>query len=364
MNLSKRSFSISQLLSVFIVMLFAPAVRMLPSDTAKNAIQASWLTPIPALIAVIVLLLCLAYIYKPFLSQRPSLCTVITNIMGNTAGKIILWFSFGLIIFIAALELRFYGERVTTLMYYDTPYYTMIFFFVAILLLVMKKGLATSVRLCQIVSLIVIVTFLSTFLLSLGNIKPEYIVPITTMDAGPIVTGSVPSLCLLSFVLILFFLSDYVNDMEKMKKRSVLIISIITFLIMLTILMCVGTLGPALTSRMPYPYLVSVKMIKVFESLERIESIVSAVTIISDFALIIMLVFAAVNILKHMLSLKHPLIIANIIIMLVYILSIFIGISKLELESFSIFIIQPLYIIFAFGLVFSLLLVGKLRKKI
>ncbi len=364
MNLTKRSISISQLLSVFVVMLFTPSVRMLPSASSATASHASWLTPIPALLPAIILLLCLSYVYKPFLSQRPSLCTIITNIMGNIAGKIILWFSFGLIILIAALELRFYGERVTTLMYYDIPYYIMIFFFSIVLLLVVKKGLSSSIRLCQVVSTIVVTTFFLTFLFSLGNIKTDYVLPITTMDIVPIATGSISSLSLLSFILILFFLSDYVNDLEKMKKRSIIVVSILTFLFMLVIFVCAGILGPVLTARMPYPYLVSVKMIRLFQSLERIESIVSAVTIISDFALIIMLIFSAVNILKHLLSLKHSLLIANIIIMLVYILSIFIGVSKLELESFSSLIIQPLFIIFAFGLVFSLMLVGKLRKKI
>lgn len=364
MNISKRSVGITQLLSVFVVMLFTPAVRMLPTVSSAVTAHASWLTPLPTLLPALILLLCIAYIYKPFLSRRPSLCSIITDIFGNVAGKTVLWVSLGIILLIAALELRFYGERVTTLMYYDIPYDAMMFFFAVVLLLVVKKGLSSSVRLCQVVSITVVVTFFLTFLFSLGNIKTENLMPITAMDALPILKGSVPSLCLFSFIIVMFFLTDYVNDLEKMKKKSMFFATLLTALLILVILVCVGILGPSLTSKMPYPYLTSVKMINLFESLERIESIVSAVTIVSDFTLIIMLIFAAVNILKHLLNLNNALQAANILIVLVYILAIFVGESKLELEYFSALILQPFFIVYTFGLVGSLMLVGRIRKKL
>ena len=87
----------------------------------------------------------------------------------------------------------------------------------------------------------------------------------------------------LSFIL---FFVDEINDRETFKKHGIIGISALTLFSIWLFITVIGTLGPHIIEKLPYPFFAVVKQISLGEFLQHIEAFVITLWILSDFVLI------------------------------------------------------------------------------
>lgn len=110
--------------------------------------------------------------------------------------------------------------------------------------------------------------FLDIFLVPL--IRVYTILPLSFNDAVPILNGSISVIGIGQYIILLFFMGDYINNKEKIFKicfqANVVFIALSVF----SVFTSIGTLGSSVVARMPTPFLVAIKHIAVLDIIERI----------------------------------------------------------------------------------------------
>ena len=243
-------FSLNQLLALCSVMALTPALRLLPAASASLAGRVGWLSILLALPA--------AAAYGAFLwhfSQKrredESLTALWQRAAGERVGALLLGL-FGLwLLFYAAFTLRDGAQRLIVTVY---PH--------------------ADRRL-----------FLLPMVFALPEMRAANLFPMTGRDALPLIKGTLPTLNVAALILtLLFFLSDKLDGQPGYRPIAVRIALLGSLMAALTAAV-IGSLGHELAARLAQPYFSLVRNLVFFHSLERIEAVLVALWIFSDFLL-------------------------------------------------------------------------------
>ena len=159
-------------------------------------------------------------------------------------------------------------------------------------------------------------------------------------------------------------LGDNVKDKEQIKNHRrffTLFLAIITSLMLIFI---IGTLGHMTARRMPLPFFSATKMIVFAESLDRLESILLSIWVVSDFIIITSFAFMIMNSMKDIFKISADKYLSFPVVLAGYFGSLFFTGSRFELEVFSEKIGLLVNIILGFAVPFIVFGIGKLRKKV
>lgn len=359
---AKDKISVRQAVILFLMMTMSAGIRLFPQLTARYAEKAGWLTPVIAMIPMVLLI----YIINSFFQKNKdgNLSDVFYNVLGQVIGRIVVFLYLIWISMLLTLYVRYYSERILSSMMPSTANYFLIIVMLILVFIGAKSGIVTIARMNEIFLGIFLIVFLFTFFLSIPQIKYNNLMNVSYLDIWPVTKTSYSIFSIWGYLLFIFFFGDKINNKEKVKHfsfRGTLVLFVFSTLLLI---MSIGTLGPTLASHMSIPYFVVVKNISIFGTIERIESVLLAIWVISDFVVITVLTFIIASMLKSIFKLKETKSIITPIIIFAGIGALFFFKNRFELEAFSNKIALPTNIIFEFIIPFLIFGIGKLRKKI
>lgn len=357
-----KKISIRQAMFLFLTIIFTPSIRIIPVFAAEKAKQAAWLTPS---ITVVILLL-IALIWQAFYKKYKdcSLLDIYSDIAGSFIGKILAVIQLVWIVMLTGLYVRYFDIRMVGSIY---PNMNMNVFGILLLVVIaytLRSGFSTLARFNEIFLPMLAIVFYILVILMLPNVKIGFLMPISYRSIIPIFTGSTAGMGILAYFTFIFILGDKINNKEKIKKAGVTSCVFLLFALTAIVAITLGSFTYSVVQRVQLPFLVAVKQIALFNTLERIESVVVALWVLSDFVLISFFTLCALNILKFLFKLTEIKPFINIYMVLTFVLSNFIAKSVFEMDNLSRYILIPGNILLGLFLPAIILVVGKIRRKV
>jgi spore germination protein KB len=359
---SKGKISARQTVILLILLTMSPAIRLFPQATARFAGKAGWLAPIVAVIPMIILILLLNSAFKN--KSEANLSDLYFDILGNIAGRIVLFFYIVWILVLLALYTRYYSERILSSIQPGASNCFLIITMLFLVFMATKKGIVTIARSGEIFIIIFMLVLTLSMTFSLPEIKYRNIMNVSYLDAWPVAKASVDIFAVWGYFLFLFFFADKINDKENIKKfglQGLLFLFIIT---LLGLIMVIGSLGSRLASHVSLPYFMVVKNISILETVDHIEPVVLALWVISDFMIISVFTVIAVSLIKSFFGLSHDRHLVSPIVLFTGIGAMYFFENRFELEAFSSKIAVPTNILLEFIIPIIIIVIGKIRKKI
>lgn len=295
--------STRQLLVLLFTALLSPAIQALPGQTAQIAGRAAWLSALPAL--PVVLALCLAVF--PLLRAGPEgtgLAGAFRAVLGEWAGRAVLWAYLIWGVLLLAADARRYALRFLSTSYRNAPLGLFIAVLLAAAFWVGRGRLSTLARAGEIFYLALAAALGLTLFFGLFQMRAAHVLPLWLEDVPNVAAASLPVLGVLGYAVFGAFLAGGVNPREDDRRRCVRWAAAFCGALTALQLVCLGAFGPGLTLRMDAPFFMMVKGIGAEGAFERVESVVIALWVLADLALLALLVFACRAIVCQVLPLK------------------------------------------------------------
>lgn len=359
---NKDKISLRQAILLFCTLYLSSAIRFMPSYAAREAKQAAWLSPLVSLFAGMLIFLTINWLINCYKKSNSSFIDIICDILGKVPGKLIIILYTIYIIIPISLFTRYYAERISATIFPNADIKLVIFAMLALSAYVLKSGIVTLARMNEIIFSFFILTFVIIMIFILPNLNVKNLTPVSYIHIFPVIRGSLGISAVFGYIIYFFFIDNYINNKEKIIKIGFQVSIFLTLVTSAIITMTVGAYGYTVVKRLPLPFLSSVKLISVFDILEKVESIVVILWVSTDFILISSLIYIFLNLMKSIFMLRdiNPLI--NMSTILLFFTSLFICQSKYELEDFSSKIASPAITILGILVPVLILLIGILKK--
>lgn len=277
-------FTLDQLLALCSVMALTPALRLLPGASASLAGRGGWLS--------VLLALPLAAAYGAFLwhfGQKrragESLSALWQRAAGERAGAVLLALCGLWLLFYAGFTLRDSAQRLIDTVY---PHAERRLFVLPLGLLAAVAGAGDARRLARCAKLLLplmVGAVALTLVFALPELRADNLLPAGGQGALPLLKGTLPTLDVVGLILALLFLfSDRLTG-EGSYRRVAARIALLGALMAALTAAVIGAFGHELTARLSQPYFSLVRELVFFRSLERVEALLVALWIFSDFLL-------------------------------------------------------------------------------
>lgn len=284
----RQTISQTQLCALLWAALLAPAAELLPAVTLPWAGRGAWITTLlafPVLAGV-------GWVLSHAAWVRGGLPQTLRSGFGPVAGRGILilymiWgeFLLSLRLRLCAQRLLASGERDGSLWFYLPV--------AALLALWMARGkLAAFARAGQVLLAVVLTAAAVVLGLALFQVRPEHLLPLWWQDALPVLGGTLPACGVLGWGMFAAFLIGNTEPAKHSRRDWLIWSGVGCVLLSLEQLVVVGNLGVSLAQRLHSPFFALAKSVGVEGAFQRVESIISALWIFGDLALLGVILFA------------------------------------------------------------------------
>lgn len=360
MTADKERISMKQAIFLFLTITFSPAIRLIPAFGASEAKQAAWLAPLVSCIALALLVILLQRMVK---NKSGSFMEIIYDVAGTVMGKILIMLYLIWVTILLAMYVRYYAERIVSTIFPDTSISVFIIAMLVFVAYVLHDGIVSIARMNEIIFPVIVVIFFILGLFILPKVEVDNLLPVSSLDILPVLKASTGLTAIWVYLLFLFFIGDKIKHKEKTKKAGIQAAVFLLIANFVLLAMTIGTLGYSVAERLPLPFMITVKQISVFEILQKIESVVVTLWIASDFIIITVFAYIALQMMKSLFKLSETKPLINIYLVLIYFLTLYLAKSIFELEDFSRIVAIPVNILLGFIMPFIIFAVAKVRRK-
>lgn len=352
-----------QLSVLIFVSLLSPLIRAVPYGSVLFAGRAAWLSPLPAWLAGLVVLKSTG----AFVKNAPEglgLADMALKGLGAVGGRIFcvvmaLWLTF-----FGGSILRASAERLLSSVFPSGgPVILILVTALAAGLAAVGKtrGLARTAELFMPILLTIVVL---VCIGAAGDIKPERLLPVTPKDTGRILLGGLTvfdEMGLHVYFLFLWGLVKRPKPGEKTHRWPFLLALALISAVVITL--TVGTVGDKLALKLQNAFLVVIRNAQYFGVIERVEAVVVAIWIITDFTMVAAILVIVSEIWRTVFGTKKRSCFVAPAGGLAVAASFLIASDAFELMKWTDLIIPAVNIAFTTLLIPIVLAVGKLRKK-
>jgi len=341
--------------------IFPTAVLFLPAETAASSAQDAWLAVIAGSISGFITLFLIIWLGSMYPGK--TIFQYSEDILGRYAGKLVALAYVWLFLQMAFLVMRQFGEFLTTAFLPDTPMSVFNISLVFIAGLAVLSGLEVIARtnriiLILIVSFLVGVLALSTYRWDLFNLLPFFAGGLKQIAVGTISPASY-----YSQIIILAVFLPFLTNFRQAVWGGTAALAVTAFLLTITIIGILSTLGPEFTSVARIPIHLFVRSINVGQLLTRFEVIVMVIWVAGIFIKTSVFYYCAALGIGQIFGLSdyRPVVLSLGVIIATFSMAIFENIN--ELSAF-IATIWPLYslAVYFIGLPLFLLIAALLRQ--
>jgi len=284
-------------MTIAFVSVLAPSIQLIPETVVNYGGSASWLAPLAAVIPVgfLVWLFCRL---MGAMKEGEGLTQLMTRVLGTFLGKLVaiayaVWF-----LVYAGLMLRSTGERFLSTIY-DNGNLNVFIIITLLLVIIGASGhLKSLARSSGVFVIFISILLVIIFLFAIPEINTENLLPVTYLDTKPILTASLSVIHVISPFAYLAFLGGGVKKDPKPVKTVSRWIGLLMIIIMLLLVTTIGTFGEVLAGRIQNTFFAMIRNITIFDIIERIESEVVAIWVVTDFVFLSFLVMSSSEILR------------------------------------------------------------------
>jgi len=358
----KGKISTHQAILLSLTVIMSPSVRFIPNFTATKAKQAAWVSPAFSFLIIFLFLYVVYAIVDKY--QDTPFSEVMNDICGVVIGKILLSLYIIWLTVLTTFYVRYYAERLlTTVMPYINNYLFTVIMLISVAIMV-RKSIVALVRMNELMLPIFVLVFVGCFVFSIFKIQVKNFLPVSRLDVIPISKAGIGIVGMWGYLPFIFLFSGMIHSKKDIKKYGLKSVLFLTSVTVPLIAMCIGMLGPKIIETMPIPFFVAVKQISLFDTIERIESIVVTIWIFSDLLLISLFISMLLEMFKSLFRLSDTCSLTGIYCIFLFFLSFYLARDIFELECFSSQIYIYVNVIFLIILPTLVFFVGKLRKKV
>ena len=296
----KETISRRQLVAMAYVVVLSPMIRRLPRVCAQAAGRTAWLSvPMTALpLALVFFGLWLFYRRR---GAPTGFAEILTDIWGRGVGKCItalyaLWFAF-----YAGFLLRSGAQRFISTVYHDTG----IGIFVVVTVLMCLPAVFGSVRATARSAMIIrpLMTALFVFVCAqtFRELDLSMLLPVRSADLPSNGIAALEIVNVISTAGFLVFLGGSVEGRFSPRDFIGWTLTLLVIIELMTVC-CLALFGPSLTANMSFPFFLLVRDVDVLGSIERIEPLVIAVWVLSDFVMISLLLRVSAENFRYVLG--------------------------------------------------------------
>lgn len=282
-----------QILVLLVCALISPMAQALPAWTAATAGAGAWATGLlafPALLAMYgVVHLLLATVPGGGLAQ------VFQMVLGKVLGGALTILYGAWALALLCLHARLYAERMLAVGYRNASLTIFLVVLLAVLLWQCSKKLAAFARTAEIFYLALSLGLGLVLLFSVSQMTLENVLPIWTEDLPGIAAAALVPLGVAGMGIYAAFLGGQVAPREGDKKRCVRWLAVACLVMAVLQFGVLGQLGPALSAEIDQPFFVVAEGVGIYGAFQRVESVVIALWVFSDLALLGLLVFSCRN---------------------------------------------------------------------
>ncbi|KGR91316.1 spore gernimation protein [Ureibacillus massiliensis 4400831 = CIP 108448 = CCUG 49529] len=256
---------------------------VIPSSMTAESEQDAWLS------ALIGMAICTGLAYFFIVCGRAMgdknyiqyLEDVYGKILGKIMGILYVFFSF----IGTATLLSYFGFFTTTQMLPNTPIEIMHILLALLVIFVVRAGLEVLARTGEQLIIWVILLLLTLIIFLMPEFKHEHLTPLYEASAMNHLKAALNFVATAGFPLVLFLMiyPKHINRPDHAKWNFITGTIIGTGAVTIIIILCILVLGPSTTARQLYPSYVLAKTVSIFDIIERIESIIGGIWVITIF---------------------------------------------------------------------------------
>lgn len=261
----------------------APAVGILPGVAVRQAGMGAWLAPLVVLPAVLLL----GYVLGRL--ARQGLTQAFLRLLGGLGGRTLTIIYIMWALLLACARLRLSGQR---LLFTAQREVGLGFFLGALAVMAawLARGKADAfIRAAALFSRLLTLALAAVLGLTVFQVRVENLFPLWTQDILPVLKGAVPTLGVLCYGVYAAFLWEGQSAQGRGWKRRTVGGCGMLVLLQLAIL---GNMGAELTAALENPFITLSKHVGVEGAFQRVESLVSALWLLGDLALVVLLLWA------------------------------------------------------------------------
>ena len=359
--------------AVCFVGLLPPATRLLPGLCARLAGRAAWLCPIAAL----PVLLIVAWLMKKLTAnaaEGENLAGLIRRGLGRWAGGAVL-IVYGLwLVAYAGFSLRSSASRFIYTSYPGAPPWPFVIAGLVMGLFAVLAPVKALARASELFRWLLLLALAPILLLGLADVDFGSLLPVHPSDALPVLEGALPALGAGAFLIVNIGFLDRGPGALRGGRFSLAAALVMLLIVGVTL----GRFGPELTGRFTYPFFALVRNTSLFGVAERIEALVTALWVFSDFVLFAFALSAGAGCLRLALGLapeglseRHGAFEMRGGRWLIWLCAALAGLTaaliapdSASLKLFSELVAPGLNLLAIFGLILPALLIGRARRKI
>ncbi len=294
-TVSFRQFAVSGAL-----LTLSPASRLLPKAALELGGRSCWLAVFPAFGALLLLLLAARALLRGSGGLLAVLETVLGRVPGRAAAVLVsLWLSL-----YCGFILRSGAERLLSTVYESGTLWFFLLSMAAVALVPALGRVSTAARAAELSMLLLAPILLLLFLFALPEIKPEYLLPVEPWRAGGLAAAALPMLDACTLWVYLGFLGKYRRKGSFRRAAALRWAALAMAAVLFTVLCTAGILGPESAKHQQYPFFVMVSNIRLFNVLERIEPLIVLIWVLTDQALLSLLLLSSAESLRDCFALK------------------------------------------------------------
>ena len=364
MTHENEGISRRQYLALCFLALLSPVIRQLPRICPRIAGAAGWLAGLAALPVLALFELMMARLTKKR-AEGEGMGEIFLRVYGRAAGTgILLLYALWMVCY-AGFVIAGGADRLVTTAYPRGGRNLFILVMGALGLLAVLGRARTLARMANVLYPLLTLTLLLVFAAALPDAKLDSLLPVTPQDALPVLNAGMRTANVFLLVAAFRFLEDRVAP-EPPRKRFAAMLRLFALLAVLTTLLLASILanfGAEFTAHQAYPFFAMVRNIRLFGSIERIEVLIIALWVFTDFALIAALLLSAGTVLRLVLHTESR--VPGLVCALLAAagaLACSVGNVDLDLLAGTVFPVSGAAI--AFGLYPLTFAVGLLRRKI
>lgn len=343
------------------VMMMAPIVHAVPTRII-DARRASWLLPVLAALPLAVLLF---FLFR-CLSRMPAdsgLGDVYHLAFGNRWGKVCCGLTALWTLMIMVADLRFYAERYVSAVYPEAGKLVFYLAMAVLQLWIVRENLGCLLRAGKLLFWVVILTLAAVLLLAIGKIRLYNLWPVTDTSWREVGLGTWRLSTAVGMALPAGFLLGKVQWRPR-KSCAVWWMAALTGVTTLIAVSILGVFGPELSQRLQVPFFTLAKEVSVSGAMERLESIISAMWMMTDTALMGVLTFSAEQALRQTAGeSKRPELVRMILILIMIAACCALPKSAFDMDIGYQMVGMPLNTVVGYLLPGTALVVAKVRKR-
>lgn len=270
-----------QLTLLAVVSLMSPVIRLLPKSAVILGGVASWMGPIFAVIPSVLFTLMLCSIMKAR-GHGEGLGEMILRIFGNYVGRAVLAVMWLWFIFYCGFILRSGGERLLSAVYESGEVWLFMAVTLAVALWIALKSITAAGRMGEVLMLVIFPVLAVIILFALPDVKLRDLWPVTVHDVPRGALSALPAVNICAGIFYFRFLGGHTAISEDERRTSIKGTLLLLASSLAVIVVTVGALSPALTTKVQNPFFIMIRSISVLGIIERIEAVVVALWVLTD----------------------------------------------------------------------------------